>query len=356
MQASRFVRKLIDGRAAQVVGLTVCAAALAPPAAAFHIIADFDNSWAVNAPANATTAVDNTITEFESIFTNPVTVTIGFGWGEVDDIVLNSGAAAWYPQFGAGPNPPAASFAPNTTQPAVKVFYDAVPTTHPDNGVLFSADQHLPVNAPNPNGSTNEFLASTEESALENQTLNISSEQAFAGFANNFCGLNNGTCLYDFSGGAPGAGKIDFQSVAEHEIAHALGRFDAAYRATNPSFLTPLDYFKYDCGTQNLNPTFSATCFSYDGGNTFPTAGTAGIFDNTSDSSDWRNLPSCGGTDSFDACLNLGVQGTMSNVDILEMCALGYDAKVCVPEPASLAILGVPVFGLALLRRRREAT
>jgi MYXO-CTERM domain-containing protein len=203
----------------------------------------------------------------------------------------------------------------------------------------------------NPNGSSNEFLADTEKSALMNQTLgSISSEQAFAGFATNFC---NAACPYDYTGGVPAAGAIDFQSVVEHEIAHALGRFDAAYTATNPSFLTPLDYFKYRCGTQTLDPRFINSCFSYDGGNTFPSAGTAGVFDSSSDSSDWRNTANCGGTDSFNACLNTGVQANMSRVDILEMCALGYDAAICAPEPASAAILGIPVFGLALLRRRR---
>jgi hypothetical protein len=61
-------------------------------AQALVITPSFDASWAA-AAAGATTVVNNVIAEYEADFSNPVTVTIAFSWGELNGSAINSGAA-----------------------------------------------------------------------------------------------------------------------------------------------------------------------------------------------------------------------------------------------------------------------
>jgi hypothetical protein len=127
-----------------------------------------------------------------------------------------------------------------------------------------------------------------------------------------------------------------------------------------PPFLTPQDFFRYqdNAGTCNttLEPKFNVACFSYDGGATNPSP--FRTFSNDSDSGDWINAAS----DSFNAFLSRGVDGSVSTTDILLMCAEGWnDRAVCgtpavgASEPGTLALLGTSLLGFAALLRRRRA-
>ena len=57
---------------------------LAVPACALVITPTFDTSWTMprGTPAGATTDVMNVIQEYEADFSNPVTITIAFGWAK----------------------------------------------------------------------------------------------------------------------------------------------------------------------------------------------------------------------------------------------------------------------------------
>lgn len=323
------------------------------PADALVINPVFDASWA-SAPAGATTVVNNVIAEYEADFSNPETITVAFGGGELAGNAQNSGAATNFPQILTGfPNP-----ANQYTLTQIKGFYSTAVGSPGATQVLVTANANLPASYPNPGGLTNTFFTTdTEYLALNGVAQNADAIMAYTGYATNFCSPNP-VCPYDFTGGTPPANGIDFTSVVEHKLSHAMSRVDWAFSSGvangAPPFLTPQDLFRYDCGTANLDPRFNTPCFSYDGGATNPGPRT---FSNQSDSGDWINA----NTDSFNAFAFLGSKATVSTTDILLMCAEGWnDRAVCgtpatsAPEPTTLALLGSSLLGFATLRRRRR--
>lgn len=296
-----------------VLGVALIAI-LASPAQALVITPIFEPSWS-SAPAGATAVVNNVISEYESDFINPVTLNIQFGWGDINGSALPANAigANNFPSF------PMYSLAQTTA-----LMLGAVPL-QPGNLALAVGASHLPATYPNPGGADTFFVSDAEYLALTGTPQNADPVQAFTGY-----GTLKGTGFsWDFSGATPAAGHLDFTSTVEHEIAHAMGRADYAFASGKPGhappFLTPLDFYKYAPGTKKLDPKFSNTAFSIDGGVRELKLGTAGIFDKTSDSSDWKNKGTCGGSDSFDACLNTGVWATVGPVDMTEMEALGWN-------------------------------
>jgi hypothetical protein len=249
------------------------------PARALTIIPSFDPSWAA-APAGATTDVNAVIAEYEADFSNPVTITVAFGWGEVAGNPITSGAMT---------NFPAADFLNNQfTLAQIKGLYSTAAGSPGATSVIATADGNLPDVYPNPNGTTNFLISDAEYLALEGKALNADTIMGYTGYATNFCGAAN--CPYDFSGGKPPVGDINFTASVEHELSHAMGRADTAFLGT--PFLTPQDFFKYDCGTPTLDPNFNVTCFSFDGDLTNPGGRT---FSDQFDSGDWINFPA----DSF---------------------------------------------------------
>ena len=321
-------------------------------AQALVITPSFDASWAA-APAAATTVVNNVIAEYEAAFSNAVTVTVAFGWGELNGSPISSGAAT---VFAGSDFPP--PFGPTTpfTLAQVKGFYAAAAAGPGATQVLVTANANLPAAYPNPGGSTGFFIPDAEYKALTGAALDADPIDGFTGYATNFCG--GGTCPYDFTGNAPAANAIDFTAVVEHELSHALSRVDFGFSSgvagNPPPFLTPQDFFKYDCGTPNLDPKFNVTCFSFNGDATNPQGRT---WSNTSDSGDWINAAN----DSFNAFISQGEFASVSTADLQLMCAEGWnDRAVCgtpvtpAPEPGTLALLGTSLLGLAALRRRRR--
>jgi PEP-CTERM motif len=325
-------------------GLLGAILAASQPAQALTINPIFEASWLASAPAGATTDVMNVIAEYQSDFSNPVTINISFGWGDIQGNPVTGGAVSNFP-----------SQAPQYTLAQVKGLYATAVGLQPANSALATANANLPATYPNPGGaSANFFVPDAEYKALTGVAQNADLIDGFTGYATNFCAPNP-VCAYDFTGNTPPAGSIDFTSVVEHELSHAMGRVDWAFQSGvangAPPKLSPLNFFTYDCNTTTLDPRFNITCFSIDGGVTNPQGRT---FSNQSDSGDWINA----NTDSYNAFVFTGTKATVSAADILEMCALGW--KDCAqvtpaPEPGTLALLSTSLLGLAALRRRRRA-
>lgn len=340
---------IIDDRrhqAAQLLSVAVlagiCWFVAQAPAHALSIVPHYESSWTTNAPAAASAAVNTVISTLEGDFNNNVTVNLQFGWGDLNGSSLPSNALG-VTSFNL-------SSAPAYSLSQVESLINGAATANPTNAALNIAALHLP-SLTSSYASSQFFVPDAEYKALTGGAQNGDTIDAYLGFGS---GVS-----WDYSGGKPSSNSFDFAAVLEHEMTHALGRVDYGFSSSPPPFLTPLNLYTYDCGTTTLDANFNNTCLSLNGGTTDLRSGTAGVFNNTSDSADWQNLtnPSnCGGSDAFDACLEPGVLATMSTVDVSEMCALGWSGNACtVPEPpsSSLLIVGCAGFGLVLAKRRR---
>lgn len=309
----------IANRCSRVLGLlAVVTTAVIPQAQAITITAQFDANWLLKAPAGATADVNYVINQYTSAFTNPGNVTIQFDWGNIAGSKLpgNALGVATFPQFLPGNAVLLANSIYTFNQ--TKNFLTQASIAQPRNTALATAVANLPAAYPCPGcGTPNFFIPDTEYLALTGNKQNNDVINAYIGMGTK---PGNG---WDFSAGKPSGGRFDFTAVLEHEIAHALGRVDYAFSSGKaggaPPFLTPLSFYKYKPGTNQLNPNFNVTNFSLDKG-----AHALEMFNATSDSSDWLNTR-LNPQDSYDAALSPNTFALASPQDFTMMKALGYN-------------------------------
>lgn len=280
----------------------------------------FDPSTAT-APPGFFAAFNDAVSFYESEFTDPITVNMQVGWGEIDGRSLNPG------DLGQSLTNQRGAFTYSQIRSALisdaKTQADAVAVSN-----LGTAD---------PTGGRPFVMSNAEAKALGLLASDATGIDGWVGFRS--------TAPFSFDpNNRSEAGEYDFIGLAEHEISEVMGRYGLTQNGASSGVYSPIDLFRYSsAGSLQLVPA-NGGYFSIDGGNTVINTfnGIGG-----GDLSDWLGQT----LDSYNAFLTLGRELDVSAGDITEMDVIGYDA---VPEPKTL---GFASFGcvivLALVLRYR---
>ena len=286
---------------------------------AFNVTYDSSTS---GAPAGFFSAFNNAVQFLESTYTDPITINMQVGWGQIHGNNLSPGNLGQSLTLQQG----FFSFA----QMKSALTLDA--TTTSDN----TAVAHLP--ASDPYGGFKFVTSNAEAKALGLLAGNASGIDGYVGF--------NSSASWTFDPNNRAVpGEFDFIGLALHEITEVMGRYGLAQNGASSGRYSPIDLFRYtSAGNLALTPV-NGTYFSIDGGTTSIHAynGTGG-----GDLSDWSGATN----DSFNAGSNSGVINPMSADDIKLMDVIGYN--LLVPEPSSYALAALGLGGLLRLGRRRR--
>jgi Bacterial Ig-like domain len=247
-----------------------------------------------NAPAGFKAGVEAVVSYFESHFSDPITITIDVGYGEVDGQPLGVGALA------------------ESATVLTSVSYSALEAALVNNANAIgdtAAAANIPTTSP---VSGNWWLSTAEALALGLSNVG-GGPDGYIGFSNSvsFC--------YNDSNGVP-LGQYDFFGVVAHEISEVMGRqmMDGENFAGGTSY-EPLDLFHYSApGVHDFSGT-TAGYFSPDGGTT-----NLGNF-NTNPSGDFGDWAGSVGNNSFLAFSSSGVVNPVTANDLAEMNLLGWD-------------------------------
>jgi hypothetical protein len=270
----------------------------------------YDSSVA-NAPAGFQAVVNSVVQFYESQFSNPITLNIHVGWGEVNGQSLGSGALGESESY-------LQSF--SYTQIRNAMIANAASSDQ------LSAVNSLPTSAP-VNGTYYLTLAEATALGLLSGSATL---DGYVGFSSSL------PFTYDNSNGVP-AGEYDFYGVVAHEISEVMGRISMLNTANSYS---ALDLFRFTAaGAHSFVGTTSAY-FSADGGIT-----NLNYFNSNSggDFGDWSNSA---GNDSYDAFGSSGSVEPVTAADIAAMNVLGYDfPSQAPPIPAVSSIVDTPSSG-----------
>ena len=246
-----------------------------------------------SAPAGFTAGVQAAVQYLESQFSDPVTINIAVGYGEVNGSAMGSGALGessfWLDNF---------SYSQLTSALA--------------SDAKTSADMSVVASLPPPPAGT--FWASTAEAkALGLAAGNGTALDGAVGFSS----------IYSFDyNDADGVSGYDFNGTVLHEITEVMGRalFVGRSIGGSPSY-TPLDLMHYS--PSGVHTFASGGYFSVDGSVTVDGNIAPLNFDTSGgDSGDWASSVS---NDSFDATANPGVVNAVSASDLTLMDAIGWD-------------------------------
>jgi Ca2+-binding RTX toxin-like protein len=266
----------------------------------------YDSSVA-NAPTGFVTAVSDVVQFFQTHFSDPVTINIAVGYGEVGGSRLPFGA------IGAS-----STYLTSVSYASIVNALTADAKTAADA----SAAASLP--AADPTGG--HYWVSTAEGKALGLLGASNSIDGYVGFSS-----SAGIFDYNTADGVT-AGSYDFHGVVAHEFSEVMGRIlltGGTVGGLSSSYV-PLDLFHYSSpGVHDLVGS-TPGYFSVDGGatsiNTFNT--TAG-----GDYGDWAGAT----VDAFNAFGSTGVVAPVSSGDITALDAIGWDAGAP-PAAADLTV------------------
>lgn len=318
-------RRSLLPRSFATTALGIAAAAASPlPAAALVFDVSFDASVGA-APAGFESAFQDAINLYQTTYTDPITINIHVGWGEINGNPLNPG------NLGQS----------RTNQPSAFTYSQVKSALISDAKSAADFQAVSTLGATDPTGGRAFLMSNAEAKALGLLAGNAAGVDGFVGF--------NSAASYTFDpNNRAVAGKFDFIGLAEHEIAEVMGRYGMTQNGcAEPLCDSPIDLFRYTSpGDFDLNPE-NGSYFSIDSGhtniNTFN--GTGG-----GDLSDWVGLT----PDSFNHALNAGQEEPFTAGDLTLMDVIGYDVAVAVPEPGTLALLATTLLGFGVFGRRRK--
>jgi hypothetical protein len=280
----------------------------------------FDLVWGrsvANAPGGFMRAIIDAATEYSTLFSNATfaheLIKIHVGYGYIDGSRLASDALGESESDGYLTN------------------YATVANALENEGFAFSAS-----NEPT---AGQFFVTSAEAKTLDLTNPDSHALDGFVGFAAR--GDWNTTADVGASNTGTSAGMFDLQAVAAHEISEVMGRIgmEGASVLGKPTY-TPLDLFNYQRpGVLERSP--GGGYFSINDGattNSGTTGGPLGLYNdaavNGGDIADWASVSSIaqsqtlglipGDFDAYDAFVGAGVNGDVSEADIIEDAALGY--------------------------------
>jgi hypothetical protein len=293
------------GRGGATTVTTVTAAA-----SPFVINITWDSS-AASAPTAFKTAIINAVQYLESQFTDPVTINIDVGYGEVAGTSLGSSALG-----------SSESYLSSYSYTALRNALASDATSADDASALASLAATAPV-------SGTFWTTTAEAKALGLAAATGSSLDGYIGFSSSL------PFSYTDTGGVT-AGTYDFNGVALHELTEVMGRMllTGATVGSAQSSYDLLDLFHYSAAGVRDFSAGAPGYFSANGGST-----SLGSFNTVSggDAGDWASSVA---NDSFDAFSNSGVVNAVSTNDLRELDVLGWN-RATQSAPAGISVAAV---------------
>jgi hypothetical protein len=243
------------------------------------------------APPGFVDALNEAINFYQTMFSDPITINLQVGWGEIQGRPLSAGTL--------GQSSPR-----QQTYTYAQIRTALIADTKSDDDEI--AIESLPLD--DPTDGARFLMPNAEAKALRLLKGGASDLDGSVGFSSQV------TWTFDPDNrSVPGA--YDFIGVALHEISEVMGRIGISQTSTT---FKPLDLFRYSGPNSRDFTPANGDYFSIDNGNT-----RINTFNGVSggDLGDWR-----GDTiDAYNANASLGRAMTISDGDMTVMDVLGYD-------------------------------